>query len=453
MGKDIIKILDRQIIQANPLIEARKQMNTTQLRLFVLGLQDVKPRITEETKQYDLDFHDTWITPAELEELFRGHRSGITNIKKQLREAFAGYIEIEMDGGGITLYHIYEKLTYVPNKGLLIKFDNNMKPYILDLIGKAYTSYSVKTIFPLSSEYAWRILELLLEKQMFFKEEYGKHDEVYVRMTIEETRFKLNVPSNLYVKRLDNFRSRVLELPIKEINEKTEYEVWYETEKKGRITTGFVIWMKKKISIATEEKEEKKALPAPISEEEKLEKETGQGKLMDYPSETTTKPRGLSDEEQEAYDSLVNRGVAIKKAKELAKKYELKRIKRNMEIAVRQKDTSRNLPGLIISMIEQDTAGQQEIAKQEARARIEAKQLDRRQAYDAWHGTNMASIGKARADKGEERKEEAPPAQKELTELEANIIIQAGEKALKPVIEKMKKLGLTIEEVKAGKRK
>ena len=103
-------------------------------------------------------------------------------------------------------------------------------------------------------------------------------------------------------------------------------------------------------------------------------------------------------------------------------------------------------------MIEQDIAGQLAIAKQEAKARDEAKQLDRRQAYDDWHGTHMASIGKARADKGEKRKEEASEP-KELSEFEVNVIIQAKGKAPKPFIQKMEKLGLTYEDVKAGKRK
>ena len=40
-------LLKKDIIQANPLIEARKHMNMTEMRLFGLGLADVTPHITD----------------------------------------------------------------------------------------------------------------------------------------------------------------------------------------------------------------------------------------------------------------------------------------------------------------------------------------------------------------------------------------------------------------------
>ena len=435
-----VSILNNDVIQSNPLIEARKEMNLTEMRIFILGLQDIKPHIKDDTV-HDLDFHPTLITYKELQYIFGDDFNGnITNLKKQIKKASKSVIEFSTKNGGFGFAGIYRKLVYEPNEGLIIHFNDELKPHILELVNKAYTKYKVKALFSLSSVYAWRILELLLEKQGFLKK---GHNEVWANFSIEELRFYLNISDDKYKGRMDNFKRYILDNPIKEINEKTDYIVWYDANRKGKKIVGFKIWMKMK---------EKKALPAPMSEEEKLEQEAGQVKLIE-PPEPETKPRGLSDKEEEGYYRLIKRGVYPKKAKELAKKYEYKIIDRNLKLAVSQKDTSTNLPGLIISMIEQDIAGQLAIAKQEAKERDEAKQFNRRQAYDTFHGTNLADIGRARADKGEERKEEAPPAQKELTELEANIIIQAGEKALKPVIEKMKKLGLTIEEVKAGKRK
>ena len=447
--------LEKYIAQANPLIEARKHMNVTEMRLFGLGLSDIRPHITDG-KIHDVDFHDTWITYSELVELFNKpnkdetkktskkepNGGNIANLKKQIKKAFQSYIEIPNDKGGFKLGHIYEEMEYYPQEGLLIRFHDKLKPYILDLVGKAYTSYKLKLLFLLSSEYSQRIMELLLKQKGFFDE---GHQKVYYDVTTEELRRELDIPDNLYVGRMDNFRSRVLDLPINEINEKTDYKVTYDAIKKGRRITGFRLWLE----IKKEEKDKEKN--APVSEEEKLEK-IGQVQLIEPPKQEK-KPRGLSDKEEEGYYRLIKRGVYPKKAKELVKKYEYKIIDRNLKLAVSQKDTSTNLPGLIISMIEQDIAGQLAIAKQEAKARDEAKQLDRRQAYDTFYGTNLADIGRARADKGEERKEEAPPAPKELTELEVDMIVKKGEKAMKPFLEKMEKLGLTIDDVKAGKRK
>ena len=425
--------LERNITQANPLIEARKSMNVTGMRIFGLGLSDIKPHIKDDTV-YDVEFRDTWISYKELEELFGAENGGnIANLKKQIEKAFQGFIEIPNSAGGFKLSHIYEEIEYFPQQGLLIRFHDKLKPYILELVDKAYTSYKLKLLFLLSSEYSQRIIELLLKQKGFFKK--GKR-EIYYEITVEELRRELNIPDDLYKGRIDNFRSRVLDLPMQEINKKTDYNVWYDTVKRGRKITGFRLWLK----IKNQEDKETK------SYEDKLEQEAGQTRLLESPPAQTQ--QGLTADQQEAYDSLINRGVSPQKADELAKKYELKRIKSNLEMAVKQKETSRNLAGLIISLIVQDAAGQMEIEKQEARARIEQRQLDRRQAYDDFHGTTLIKIGKA--EEMDESKEENIELN-ELTEIEVELI-----KAGKPngfVRGRMERLGLTEEDVKAGRRK
>lgn len=63
---------------------------------------------------------------------------------------------------------------------------------------------------------------------------------------MEELRFKLDVPDGKYAGRINNFRARVLDAPIAEINEKTIYHVWYDSHKTGHRVTGFTIWMEYK---------------------------------------------------------------------------------------------------------------------------------------------------------------------------------------------------------------
>ncbi len=234
-------LLEKKVYQPNPLVEARKHMNVSEMRLFLLGLQDLKPHFRDD-RPYDVDFHETWISPRELKELF-GNNGSVANLKRHLTEAFQGFIELSYEDGGFGLRHIYRKMDYEEGKGLLIQFDDEIKPYLLELMGKRYTSYEIKTIFPLTSEYGWRLMELLLEKQGYFRQ--GKK-RIYRTLTMEELRFKLNVPDGKYVGRINNFRARVLDAPIAEINEKTIYHVWYESKKTGHRVTGFTIWMEYK---------------------------------------------------------------------------------------------------------------------------------------------------------------------------------------------------------------
>ena len=250
---EALSILEKNVVQTNPLIEARKYMNLSELRLFCLGLQDIHPHIKDD-KYYDVDFKETYISHKDLEELFQGHAGGVGHLKKYIKKAFDGKIEIILDNkGSFMLLHIYQKLIYEEGKGLIIKFDSEMKPYILNILQQAYTSYKVKNVFPLSSEYSWRIMELLLEKQGYFKK---GHKAVYQEITIDNLRFKLNIANNLYKGRIDNFKRKVLDSPIKEINEKTDYYVWYNVIKTGRKVTAFKLWMKYKEGIQIEAEKE-----------------------------------------------------------------------------------------------------------------------------------------------------------------------------------------------------
>ena len=238
-----ISILEKEVVQANPLIEARKHMNLSEMRLFLLGLQGIKPNISTDGNIHDVEFHDIWVSPSQLERLFSGKTASITNLKRHIKSAYNGFIELAFDGGGFGLRHIYAKMDYFPQKGLLIKFDDEMKPYILDILNQSYTRYALKHVFPLSSEYGWRIMELLLEYQGYLKK--GK-PFIYRKFTLSEIRFLLNVPEGLYEGRLDNFRVRVLDTPIREINEKTIYHVWYDAYKEGRKIAGFTFYMERK---------------------------------------------------------------------------------------------------------------------------------------------------------------------------------------------------------------
>lgn len=238
-----VAILEKDVVQANPLIEARKEMNVTEMRLFVLGLQDITPHIKNDNL-HDVEFHETIIPYNELMEIFGNEYNGnITNLKKQVKKASRCVIELSSENGGFGFASIYRKIRYEPNKGLIIHFNDELKPYILELVNQAYTRYKVKALFSLSSTYAWRILESLLEKQGYLKQ---GHKEIFLVLTVEEVRFRLNVPDGLYKGKMCNFRSRILDLPIKEINEKTDYFVWYEVQKTGRKVTGFKFWLKLK---------------------------------------------------------------------------------------------------------------------------------------------------------------------------------------------------------------
>lgn len=99
----------------------------------------------------------------------------------------------------------------------------------IDGFEKFFTSYMLEQTASMKSTYSVRLYELLIQWKSTkntpvfelkrFREQLGINDEEYTRM--------------------DNFKKRILDSSIEEINEKSDIKVSYEQVKKGRTITGF----------------------------------------------------------------------------------------------------------------------------------------------------------------------------------------------------------------------
>lgn len=231
-------VLRNEVYQSNPLIQARKDFDMIGMRIFLMGLCGINPHLSENDKYYDVDFKEMLIPTSKLVELFGGNTWYLNNLERICEKIFQTIIKIRPADGGFELYHLFRKLKYVPREGLYLQFDELMRPYILDLFqSKGYTKLNVKYLFCLSSPYAVRLLELLLQYQNVKIFKAGK--EIKRTLTVEVLRFVLNVPEGAYGDRIDNFRARVLDVSIKEINKRTPYIIRYTTIKEGRRVVAF----------------------------------------------------------------------------------------------------------------------------------------------------------------------------------------------------------------------
>ena len=149
----------------NPLLEAQRKFSVIENRLFYLGLQDVNPHLTEKDVFYDTKFPDTHITPSELKKIF-GYDACLTEISRTC-DNFAGTtIKIWLNDG-FDIYTVFQHIKYREGKGLFIKFNEDMRIFLLDIY-KLYRKYGftkidMQQIFYLGSAYAMRLLELLLK--------------------------------------------------------------------------------------------------------------------------------------------------------------------------------------------------------------------------------------------------------------------------------------------------
>lgn len=124
---------------------------------------------------------------------------------------------------------------YVEGAGLVrINFGRLIIPYIWKL-ERRFTAYQLRSVKQLTGGYTIRLYELLLQYLAIGKRAFE----------LDDLREILDAQSSAY-DRINNFRARVLDFAVEQLNTLTDLEVSYEVVKTGRTVTGicFVIEQK-----------------------------------------------------------------------------------------------------------------------------------------------------------------------------------------------------------------
>ena len=121
-----------------------------------------------------------------------------------------------------------QSVAYATNASYVkIEFTNAVMPLITNL-EKHFTSYQLDKVKDLTSIYAIRLYELLISWKQKKK----------VELPLVDLRLKLGIESDEY-KTMCNFKAKVLDVAITQINQHTDITVKYENIKSGRNITGF----------------------------------------------------------------------------------------------------------------------------------------------------------------------------------------------------------------------
>ena len=126
-------------------------------------------------------------------------------------------------------------VTYSEGLGLVqLKFTPETIPLVIGL-SENFTKYEIEQVSKLSSQYALRLYEILAQWRT-----KGK-----CMLKLAELRFKFGLLDGEYP-RMDNFKKRVLDIAVSEINEHTDIIASYEQHKQGRKIIGFTFTIKQK---------------------------------------------------------------------------------------------------------------------------------------------------------------------------------------------------------------
>lgn len=118
-----------------------------------------------------------------------------------------------------------------------VTFNSKIKNALVDL--SKFTRFYSRDFKHLSGGYTLDLFSLfstLYENQAKYK------DKVVIKYTLEELKKKLNIKENEYTV-IKNFKARVLDSSIKQINQNTSIYVWYKNIKEGKIIIGFQFYI------------------------------------------------------------------------------------------------------------------------------------------------------------------------------------------------------------------
>ena len=225
------------IVKDNALINASYNLELTEQRLIMLAIINARESGQGITADSKLEIHASDyanLFNVSIDASYKALREAVNNL---FNRQFSYTAEYKKTGKtGIVRSRWVSRIFYVDDLALLeITFAPDVVPLVTRL-EEHFTSYQAKQVAHLTSKYATRLYELLIAWR-----EVGKVPQI----EIGEFRNRLGLLDDEYTA-MHNFKKRVLEPSIQQINEHTDINVTYEQHKKGRLISGFSFRLKQK---------------------------------------------------------------------------------------------------------------------------------------------------------------------------------------------------------------
>lgn len=225
MGKEQIKS-DRtelgglNVVIANVVVRSAQSLTLAEKRILMAGIarlggknEMVKITATEYAETYNVSLDTAY-----------------SQLKTAVENIFKRYLQFQVSEGkkeGIERIRWVDGYRYFDNEGYVrFGFGNRIFPYLFEL-SSHFTKYQLKQAAALRSIHSWRLLEL-------FEQMRNKEDGTgWLSMTIEEFWHAMEAKES-HKLNFNHLRKWVIEPAIKELQEKDDWLIEWETVKSGR---------------------------------------------------------------------------------------------------------------------------------------------------------------------------------------------------------------------------
>jgi plasmid replication initiation protein len=225
------------VVKDNALIQASYTLDLAEQRLILLAIIEARNKSQGITQDTLLEIHAS----SYAKQFNINDKTAYTVVKdasKGLFDRYVTYHDKNPKNGKDRSFHCrwIDKTGIEPDSGIVyIRFTSDVIPLITRLESH-FTSYEIDKVANLTSSYAIRLYEILISWR-----EVGKTP----KYEINDLRSKLGVEPKQY-QRMNNFKARVLELAIDQINEHTDITANYNQHKRGKVITAISFSFKHK---------------------------------------------------------------------------------------------------------------------------------------------------------------------------------------------------------------
>lgn len=217
-----------EVYKRNDMIQqARFSLSVQEQKTVLYAISKIKPNDTYLT-EYTFDIKDFY-------RIIGWNKESYTEFKAMLKGLTdkSWWATIDDKGTESVLRWFTTARSNQRSGKVTVKFHEDMMPYLLQLAEQDvfYTSYNLRYVLPMSSQYSPRLYEIL--------KSYQKNNREWF-FEVEELKRLLDCQN---YKRWPDFRRFAIEPAVDEINKYTDINIAYDTEKEGRKITRVIFYM------------------------------------------------------------------------------------------------------------------------------------------------------------------------------------------------------------------
>ena len=222
--------MSKLIVKDNSSMQASYTLDMVEQRLILLAIAKARETGHGITENSLLEVHaNSYINTFHVEK--HTAYTVLKDASKSLFDRYVTYHDVNPKTGKDRSFHCrwVDKIGYEPNSGIVfLRFTQDIVPLITRL-EENFTKYELQQVARLTSAYAIRLYELLIQWRSAGKTPI---------FDLQIFRQQLGVEVNQY-KTMSNFKTYVLDFALKQVNEWTDITAQYEQHKTGRIISGF----------------------------------------------------------------------------------------------------------------------------------------------------------------------------------------------------------------------